>query len=265
MFFEISKTAGIFLTDPANIFFLILGAGTILLWTSIRRWGRILVTAAAGFGLLVAIVPLGGKGLLILEDRFPMTPLPERVDGVVVLAGMVDQFVTHGRGQLAVGDAAERLIVFADLARRYPSAKLVFSGGSGNLFRQDVTEAEAVRRHGAILGLDSDRIIFEGRSRNTHENAVFSHALAKPRQGETWILVTSAFHMPRAVGAFRRAGWTIVPHPVDYHFEPNQAMSWGFGFVGRFGSLRWALHEWTGLAVYWITGRTDAFFPGPSR
>ena len=66
------------------------------------------------------------------------------------------------------------------------------------------------------LGLAAGRVIYEERSRNTSENAEFSLAIARPQPGETWLLITSAFHMSRAVGSFRRAGWNVVPYPVDF-------------------------------------------------
>ena len=265
MFYELSKTAGLFLSNPGNLLFVALGVGAILLWTGAWRAGRVVIAAAIGFVLLIAVVPLGRQGSLLLENRFPVSPLPTRVDGVVVLAGMVDQFVTRTRGQLALNGSAERLVVFADLARRYPDAKLVFSGGSGVLGRQDATEAGAVRDHAPLLGLDPARVVFEDRSRNTHENAVFARALANPQPEETWVLITSAFHMPRAVGAFRQAGWTVVPYPVDYNFEPDPPTVWQMDFLGGILTLRGAMHEWIGLAAYWATGKTDALFPAPTR
>ncbi|MBM3580724.1 MAG: YdcF family protein [Alphaproteobacteria bacterium] len=265
MFFELSKTAGAFLSNPGNLFFLVLLAGVVLLWVGARRIGRALATLALLFGVLVATVPAGRTALLVLEDRFPVPDrLPARVDGVVVLGGMIDPFVTRARGQLALGGAVERLLAFAEFGRRYPDAKLVFSGGSGVLGRQDATEAEALRPHLAWFGLDPARVVFEGRSRNTHENATLTRDLLQPAAGESWVLITSAFHMPRAVGAFRRAGWTVIPYPVDYMYEPNPPMTWGFEFLSGFSSLHLALHEWTGLAVYWLTGRTDALLPAPA-
>jgi uncharacterized SAM-binding protein YcdF (DUF218 family) len=280
MFFDLSKTAGAFLANPGNLFFVLLLAGTVLLWTPARpdrgasfdargdsparRLGRVLVTLAALIGLVAATAPMGRLARLALEDRFPPPESwPAEVDGVVVLGGMVDPFVSRARGQLILGDAVERLLAFAEFGRRYPRAQLVFSGGSGVLGRQDATEAETLRPHLAQFGLDPARVVFEGRSRNTYENAVFTRDLVRPAPGETWVLVTSAFHMPRAMGAFRRAGWTVVPYPVDYHLEPAQAGAWGFDFLAGFGSLRAALHEWTGLVVYRLTGRTDALFPAP--
>ncbi len=264
MFFELSKTAGAFLVNPGNLFVLVLLVGAVLLWTPARRSGRTLVAFAVLGGLLAATVPAGRYALLALENRFPaVSEWPSRVDGAVVLGGMVDPFVTRARGQLALGDAVERLFALAEIGRRYPEAKLVFSGGSGVLGRQDATEADALRPHLAAFGLDPTRVVFEGRSRNTDENARLTRALVQPRPGETWLLVTSAFHMPRAVGVFRRAGWTIVPYPVDYHLEPEPPPGWGFDFLGGLGMLRAAMHEWSGLAVYRVTGKTDALFPAP--
>jgi uncharacterized SAM-binding protein YcdF (DUF218 family) len=264
MFFELSKTAGAFLANPGNLFFLVLAIGAALLWTPARRFGRALVALAVLLGLFAATVPAGRHALLALENRFPaVSELPSRIDGVVVLGGMVDPHLTRARGQLALGGAVERLLALAEFGRRNPGAKLVFSGGSGVLGRQDATEAEALRPHLAAFGLDPARILFEGRSRNTHENAQLTRALIQPRPGETWLLVTSAFHMPRAVGAFRHAGWTVVPYPVDYQLEPESPPGWGFDFVGGMSVLRAAMHEWTGLVVYRLTDKTGALFPAP--
>ena len=265
MFFELSKTAGAFLVNPGNLFFLVLLLGAVLLWTPARSLGRWLVALAVLSGLFAATVPAGRSALLALENRFPaVRELPSRVDGVVALGGMVDPFVTRARGQLTLSGAVERLLALAEIGRQYPEAKLVFSGGSGVLGRQDATESGALRPHLAAFGLDPARVVFEDRSRNTHENASLTRALVQPRPGETWILVTSAFHMPRAVGAFRRAGWRVVPYPVDYQLEPDPP-GWGFDFLGGLGALRAALHEWTGLVVYRLSDKTDALFPAPMR
>ncbi len=265
MFFELSKTAGAFLTNPGNLFFLVLALGAVLLWTPARRLGRELVGLAVVAGLFAATVPAGRSALLALENRFPAAgELPARVDGIIALGGMVDPFVSPARGQLTLSGAVERLFALAEIGRRHPEAKLVFSGGSGVLGRQDATEAETLRPHLALFGLDPARVVLEGRSRNTYENAVLTRALVEPRPGETWVLVTSAFHMPRAMGVFRRAGWTVVPYPVDYQLEPESPPGWSFDFLGGMGTLRAALHEWTGLVAYRLAGKTDALFPAPA-
>jgi uncharacterized SAM-binding protein YcdF (DUF218 family) len=186
----------------------------------------------------------------------------------VVLGGDFDARLAARRGRASTGvHKAGRLIGFADLARRHPEAKLVFTGGSGNLLDQETKETVGARDLLTMLGIDPARVRFEGQSRNTYENALFSLAAAAPQPGETWVLVTSASHMPRAMGSFRAAGWTrvgaqLVAYPVDYWTAPGSRPV-AFRFEGGFTQLAWALYEWTGLAVYRLLGRTDALFPAP--
>jgi len=217
----------------------------------------------AAIWLVLAVLPIGTWMFLPLENRFPIvTHLPKKVDGIIALGGVVNQFVTKTRGQVAVGAAAERLIEFAVLVKRYPNAKAVYSTGSGSLMRQDIKEADVVGPLMKKLGLDPSKIIFENQSRNTHENAILSKELAKPEPGETWVLITSAFHMPRSVGVFRKAGWTIIPYPVDYYLKGNTPDILNFNPGGALGRFSTALHEWIGLLVYRLTDRSNEIFPG---
>ena len=149
--------------------------------------------------------------------------------------------------------------------KAYPEAKVLITGGSGRLTRTQFREAHDMAAVLSILGIERDRLIIESEARNTRENAVLAKRLADPRPGETWLLVTSAFHMPRAVGCFRRIDWPIIPFPVDYRTEGQPAW-WPprLDLVGGLGSLGLAVHEWVGLAAYRLTDRTDALFPGPS-
>ena len=141
---------------------------------------------------------------------------------------------------------------FAALARRYPDAKLVVSGGSGELTPGPMSEAAVVEMFFAEQGLDPARLILEDKSRNTYENGVFSKQLIRPKPGETWVLVTRAHHMPRAMGVFRKIGWDIIPYLADYRALPDLGQ---FGSGGELSTLYAALHEWIGLAAYWSTGR----------
>jgi uncharacterized SAM-binding protein YcdF (DUF218 family) len=113
------------------------------------------------------------------------------------------------------------------------------------------------------MGVNRARVVLESNSRNTFENAVMTRDLLKPKPGENWILITSAFHMPRAVGCFRKAGWTVIPYPVDYNLEGPRSVRWGFNFAGGLNSLSLGLHEWIGLITYRLWRRTDAMFPAP--
>jgi uncharacterized SAM-binding protein YcdF (DUF218 family) len=260
--FELSKLSGPLL-DPRVVLFALLIFGTVLLWTRrTHRGARTLVTTIVLIALVCAVLPVGPAALAFLEDRFPAPAvLPERVDGIVVLGGDFNTSMAEARGPLAA--APPRLMAFANLAREYPDARLIFSGGAGTLSRPDLREADQAPALLAYLGLDPQRVIFERESRNTVENAEFTYKVAKPKAGEVWLLVTSAFHMPRAMGTFRRAGWTVVPYPVDYQTGPGLRQGLRFGFDGGLTAASVALHEYLGLAVYYALGRTDALLPGP--
>ena len=117
----------------------------------------------------------------------------------------------------------------------------------------------------ALFSVDANRILYEDQSRNTAENARLSRELAIPQDGENWVLITSAFHMPRSVGAFRKAGWKIIAYPVDFGTTGTQGVTPTFDFRGGLGRLSRALHECLGLLFYWLTDRTDSLFPGPEQ
>ncbi len=263
MFFTLSKFFW-FIVEPSNVILLLISVGALMIFSPWWRAGRVLVSLAAISALGLAILPIGNISLVELENRFPVAvKLPPRVDGIIALGGVASQFVTRSRGQISLGGAVERLTEFASLSRRYPDAKLVFTGGSGYVFRQDIKEADVLGPFFKSLGMDVGRIIFENRSRNTFENAVNTFELVKPGADETWILITSAFHMPRAFGTFRKAGWNIIPYPVDFYFEGNEMFSLSFNLGAGMSRFAAALHEWLGLAFYRLTGKSDVFFPAP--
>ena len=262
MFFTFSKIFWI-VADPANFLLILLCIGVVLLFTWSQKWGRRMIAAVATVWLVLAVLPVGAWMFLPLEDRFPIVDhLPKKVDGIIALGGVVNQFVTKARGQVAIGGAVERLTEFADLVKRYPNAKAVYTTGSGNLTRQDIKEADVVSPLLKKLGLEPSKIIFENQSRNTFENAMLSKELVNPKPDETWVLITSAFHMPRSVGVFRKAGWAVIPYPVDYYLSGKTPDLLSFSAGSGLGRFSTALHEWIGLLVYRLTDKSDEVFPG---
>ena len=225
----------------------------------------------AGLRLLIASwVPLGlvhltpaGRWLLVpLEERFPRRGefpgvLPEEVTGLVLLGGSFVIDASEDRREPVYNLAASRIFDFLAIARRYPKARIVFTG-------TDV-EAKLARRVFAEQGLDMARVTFEDRSINTADNARNTKALIDPKPGETWALVTSALHMPRSVGLFRGAGWEVIPCPVNYVTSGRlDAGSWLAALGGTNGlSWRSAVHEWVGLAYHWAAGDMPELFPAP--
>ena len=156
----------------------------------------------------------------------------------------------YGRPQL--NSEAERITEFVALARAHPEAKLVYSGGTGYADIK-TTPADVFRKLMASQGFDVARVVFEERSRNTHESAVLTWNLLRPGGGETWVLITSASHMPRAYAAFRKAGWSPIPFPVSYSTTPT--MRWREPGTSNYEMLRIAVREWAGLAAYRLSGR----------
>jgi uncharacterized SAM-binding protein YcdF (DUF218 family) len=263
--FVLAKLFNFFL-QPGLWIGLLLLTGCILLWTKRHRIGRWILTATMAFAVLITVLPVGLTMVEILENRFPIaTKLTGPVDGIIVLGGTIQQLTTKYRGQPSLTGGAERLTEFIVLAKRYPRAKLVFSGGSGLLLRQEVKEAETARLFFAQMGLDTSRVVFEDQSRNTFENALYTHKLVSPKPKERWVLITSASHMPRSVGSFRKAGWNVIPYPVDFSTYGPEQRGIGFNIISGVRQFGTALRAWAGLLAYRLLGRTDALFPAPQK
>jgi uncharacterized SAM-binding protein YcdF (DUF218 family) len=264
MFFFISKVFDFF-GSPSHFVVFLLALGVVLSYTRHVTAGRRL--AAAGLVLLMLIIfgPVGHFLGAPLETRFHAPPKDMAApDGIVVLGGSVDESLSMKLDRTAFNEAAERLTAAIELRRRYPNARLVFTGGSAALRGSPYTEAEAVKRFWRATGADQGDAIYEDRSRNTFENAIFTRDLIKPKPGERWLLVTSAMHMPRSVGIFRKAGFPVIPFPVDYKtngefWRPHLASI----SQSAVGAADAAAHEWVGLVAYHLTGKTDALFPAP--
>jgi uncharacterized SAM-binding protein YcdF (DUF218 family) len=252
-----------FVLRPGTFALILALIGLALMWRG-RRWGRWPLAAGLGFFVMVIVTPIGGLMLIPLEERFarPTTP-PTRIDGVIVLGGAVDQNLTEARGIPALNGAAERMTEAVVLARRHPGARIVFTGGQGSLIHGGLSEADVARALWTAMGLDQARVTYESESRNTHQNAVLTRALINPNPGETWLLVTSASHMPRSVGVFRQVGFPVVPWPVNYRTGRTLAALYDAPFPERIQQFEGALREWVGLTAYWLMGRTDAVFPAP--
>jgi uncharacterized SAM-binding protein YcdF (DUF218 family) len=264
MFFVLSKVLGFF-ASPSNLMIGLGLLGVMLLPTRLARAGRRSMVASLIALALLGLSPLGNALIIPLEQRFP--PWDDSrgpPDGIVVLGGAITPDVSLARNEVALDEAAERVTTAVALARRYPGARIIYSGGSSALLYDEGSEAVAAVRLFESLGIPSERIIAEEQSRNTVENAVFSLLLAMPKPGERWLLVTSGYHMPRAMGIFRRAGFPVEAYPVDWRTRGPQDAVRPFTTVGS-GLQRadTAAREWVGLLVYWLTGRSAALFPGP--
>jgi uncharacterized SAM-binding protein YcdF (DUF218 family) len=263
MFFPASKLLGFF-ANPSDLVVAIGFLGFVLLPTRWARAGTWLVASSFVALVVLGLSPLGNMLMIPLEQRFPPWDATRGLpDGIVVLGGAISPDVSAARHEVVLNEAAERLTVVADLARRYPDARILFSGGTGELIAGE-REAPFAFRLFETFGIAPDRILLEDRSRNTIENALYSKEIARPMPGQRWLLVTSAYHMPRAIGVFRKVGFAVEPYPVDWRTRGAQDALRPFTSVGDgLRRVDTAVREWVGLAVYWITGRSSELFPGP--
>lgn len=260
VFWVISKIVwAIIAPETLLLFLLILSSG--LLWTRYNKQGHLLISFTVFIIAMVSVFPVSSWILRPLEDRFPIPKkLPDRIDGIIVLAGAEKISVTTARGLPALNSGAERLTTFVWLAHIYPDAVLLFSGGSGSLTDQKHKSADTARKIFYQVGLNPDRVQFESDSKNTSESALESYKLIKPSPDQHWILVTSAFHMPRSVGLFRKVGWNVIPYPVDFNATKSSSLKFDLREIGGFSQ---GIREWIGIFVYWMMGKMSELFPEP--
>lgn len=237
-------------------------AGLILVLVALRR-GRIglargVAAVLLGFVLVISTLPLGEALLRPLETRYPVAPALDDPTGIIVLGGGEHAARSDFWGRPELGEGAERFTAALALARQYPQARVLFTGGSGalrDIAGRALSGADVAAAVFAEQGLDPDRLVLERASRNTAENAIRSIDLVQPVAGERWVLITSAFHMPRAMASFERAGWTgLVAWPVDFRSAAlRRGIAWDFS--GHLQTLSTALHEHLGLVAYRLSNR----------
>ena len=257
MLFYASKIIWFFL-QPSSFLILVFALGFWLYWRGRTRFGMRILLATVLIYTVAGLSPLANAMMLALEQQFSRPPMEElaEVTGIIVLGGVVDTLVSSTRDEIALNEAAERLTETAALAIRFPNAKIVISGGDGALLYASMSEAGVAKQFFTRIGIDPGRILLEETSRTTSENATFTKALVTPQPGERWLLVTSAFHMPRAMGCFRAAGFDLMPWPVDFRtrglvdllrFSPRPSEAWR--------RIDMATKEWMGLIIYRLIGR----------
>jgi uncharacterized SAM-binding protein YcdF (DUF218 family) len=251
--------------QPGNLLMLCLLAGVLLFLISRRRRGKVLVGISLLGFLVLAVAPIGPAMVLALEQRFPRPQLPERIDGILVLGGAVDPALSLSYGETVFNSAVARVLAGIALARRYPAAKVALIGGEGGFVPVGLPESRATLGLVVEEGIAPERVILEERSRSTYENAVYAKELVRPASGATWILITSAYHMPRSIASFDAVGWPVIPYPVDYRIDPQTGLRANFSLVDGLGAATLAGKEWAGLLGYRLMGWTRQLFPAPAE
>ena len=268
MFFSIAKIFWVF-AKPLNLTLILLSLAALLLWSRWRRVGIWLTSLLAASLLAVAILPIGEWLMAPLQRQFaPINMTDGHVTGIILLSGgVVDLRISRKVGHAVPGSTADRLVEFIRLARAYPRARLLICGGSGDAdgVRDALWDREAplIAEYLARRGIARERLLVEARSRDTFENAVLGQALAKPKPADRWLLVTSAWHMPRAMAVFHALDWPVVAAPPMRLKDGQNAYPLRFNLNRGLHSVGRAMHEYLGLLSYWLNGRIKTPWSAP--
>ena len=242
---------------PESLLVITLLAGFIALLRGRRRAATNLIGAVTALLVTIGFFPLGNLLMVPLESRFPANPPLTNVAGIVVLGGGGNIEVATRWHQPALNEAGDRFLAGADLARRFPKARLYFTGGNGRLLG-GASEASMARRIFMMAGVAPKRIVLEGQSRSTAENARLLRQKIPAGASGQWVLVTSAFHMPRAMASFCAAGWKgLIAYPTDYQTS-SFAADTTWTLASHLARINLGAKEWIGLLAYEWTGRASA-------
>lgn len=259
MFFTLSKLFWA-IARPLNFLFLCILAAALAGRLGARRTARLLFAASALLFVAFGFTQLPDWIVHRMETAVAAGKIDAPPAGIIVLGGGLSaNNQTPGDGY-HLGESADRIVKGLALKRRYPDARLIYSGGLGSLSQRGTPETGAAAMLVDALYADEVTIEYEGRSRNTWENARFTAQMLGDDAGGPWVLVTSGFHMPRAIACFRAAGVDVIPAPTDFRADPIGPPFLAADMAGQFLKLNLVVKELIGLLAYRLTGRIDTLF-----
>ena len=248
------------LFNPFNLFLIIILIAVLLRFFSFRKISNFLFFILFFLFLITGVLPTGSYLNYLLEKDYHYSNIPENIDGILILSGATNPLLSKEHDQVNLNSSAERLTESVHLIKKYPNAKIVFSGGSGSLINPDLSHATVANKFYLNMGLDTSNFIFEKTSRNTYENIIFSKKIVNPQKNEKWIVITSAFHMKRSIGIAEKADWNLIPYPTDFYKLKNFSWNLSFNFLENLYEFKKASHEWLGLISYYFMNRTSKVF-----
>ena len=260
MSFYLSKILWLML-NPYNFFIFV---NLIIIFLYIFKFKIISITLFLInfiFLLTISIFPIGNLLIHKLEKEYHFsTQVPDIMDGILILGGATSHLLFREFNQVSVNGSAERLIESVKIIRKFENAKIVFSGGSGVLDMPDFGHSDSAKFFYETVGIDTQRIIFENISRNTYENILLSKDIVNPKNTEKWLLITSAFHMKRAILVGKKLEWKLIPYAVDFKTPKEIKFKPSFNLLSNLASFQQASHEWLGLLSYYFMHRTEKIF-----
>ena len=257
MSFFLSKFLWYFI-NPFALFIFLFCLSFIFLILNKTKIYVILFSISFIYILFISIFPIGKFGIYLLEKEFhTRTEYPYKIDGILILSGATNPYLSNEYNSIEINGSAERLIESVFLINKHKEAKIIFSGGSGSINFNKLTHSKIAKKFFEKMNVDNGQIIYENKSRNTYENIVFSKKIAMPKKNESWLLVTSAFHMKRAILIAKKQNWKLIPYPVDFYQPKQISFKPSINMFSNLSTFQMAFHEWLGLFSYYILGRTN--------
>lgn len=258
MFFIASKIIWFLISPLSFIVLLLCIGGCLRLFKKGKVVGRFLITASFILLIICSLVPIGYNAFVFLERQTSQINAKDLnvsdIGGIIVLGGCMDAGLTDLYGTPQFNGSCERLVEGIRLHNAFPDVPFIYTGGSGAVTNQAYKGADAAKDLLVALGEDTHSIMFERESRNTYENMLYSRKMLEISPVKPWLLVTSSYHMPRAMNVFCHGKWPVIPYPTD--FKTNK--EYGFRFLhplSNINSLADAMKEVVGIMAYGRTGK----------
>jgi len=250
-----------YLFNPFNCIIFLLILSVILNFLKLLKFSKIILYFAFFLFFITGALPTGSYLLYLLEKNYHnKVNLPENVDGILILSGATSPFLTKEYDQISLNGSVERLTESIQLMKKYPKAKVFFAGGSGYIEYPDLNHSDVAKKFYESLDVNTKNIFFDKTSRNTYENIVFAKKKFNPNKDEKWVLVTSAFHLKRAINVGEQLGWEFIPYATDYKLPKKFRWKLSFNFFGNLSSFQRSSHEWVGIISYYLMGRSSKIF-----
>ena len=249
--------------NPVNILLYLLLIVIFLSFFTKKKLFKFLNVITLFLFITIIILPTGKYFFWKLEKSYSIPKnLPNKVDGILILGGGMNEHLTHQYQQINLNNNVDRLTESILLIKKFPDAKVVFSGGIATFKKPKLTGAEVAKMFYERMGVDVDKIIFEDKSRNTYENFIFSKKYIVNNSNEKWLLITSASHMKRAMSIAKKLKLDFLPYPVDFYLEKDFLLDEWYraNYSENIEYFKLASYEYLGLIVYFLSGRSSKIY-----
>ena len=260
MMFYLSKMLWFFF-NPFNLIIIFILIGIIFKLINFKFLSRIFYLFSFFLFFLSAILPTGSYLIYLLEKDFHNSLIiPENLDGILILSGATNPYLTKEFNQVALGGSAERLTESILIIQKIPNAKIIFSGGPAHIEYPNLKDSDSAKKFYNEMGVDISKIIFEEKSKNTYENILFSKNIAQPKKNENWLVITSAFHLKRVLNVSDKLKWNLIPYATDFKHSKKFNFKLSIHFLSNLLKFQQVSHEWIALIYYYLTGKSDKIF-----